>query len=523
MTRVAHHSKIYVGKYYFSTIVLGLMVSWGESLLIWIPIPFTASMTEILSLNVFAIICGAFTGLITAFIGLKISEFIDRKKKFDRKIHQTSWTFALAVALFSMPLILGGLLGGSTLTQLIMILIISPLIFILSYQYAVLFLFKRKLAGRITFEVFVVIFILIYLFKHPGPPEEVPLSNPIHPHIFLLNVPNFQLDGENGFTLSDLIPEEFDDGLVEFKYASTTLLNKRANLKEIFLTGDTSEVDLLNFIRGYDYYSALFSTHLLPQSLQFGSFDIIDAQTYSLKTRHSLFKFYDRLLPFLNLFDIARKIDGYPEADKLDPDQLNQRMTNMIKQRRGEHSFFIFASYAPDTRASDKTISKDMTAIKSFLFTLEKMGMLKDSKVFITSFSGDNIQKPLVMISSNSVFDDTVIEVPVSQADIGATILTSITNAKPSNGFRKNLIDIANGDNIHTRPIYTWDSSFGTETPARFVRLFPWQLEQVSDTEFKLTNFELDPEGDVNLIDQEPEIFEKLTGLLYNPVSELKE
>ena len=523
MTKVVHNSKIYIGKYYISAIIFGLMVSWGESLMIWIPLPFTAGMKEILSLNFFAIIVGAFTGLITAIIGLKISELVEKKKKFDRKIHQTSWTFSLSVALFSITLVAGGLLGGSMLTKLIMVLIITPLTFILTYQYAVLFLFKRRLAGRITFEVFIVLFLLIYLIKHPGPPKEVPLSNPSHPYVFILNVPNLNFEIRGELSLLDLIPEEYHDGLTEFKYACAATMNKKANLKEIFKTGDSKNNDLLNLLREYDYYSALFSTHPLPQSLRFDTYDIIDAQTFSLKSRMSLFKFYDRLLPFLNLYDLARIIDGYPAMDQRDPNQMNERLLNMIKQKRGENSFFIFASYSPDSPMTKEVDTKDFSAIKSLLFSLDKMGMLRNSILFFTSFAGESTLKPMVVLAGNSTFESNESESLVSQADISSTILAAVTGAQSSNGFSQDLLKIAEGYQESERPVYTWESEVNPEIPAKLVRVFPWQLKKISDTEYKLTNFELDPDGVIDLTNQEPEAFKKLKKLINKPVSVLPE
>ena len=523
MTKVVHNSKIYIGKYYISAIVFGLMVSWGESLMIWIPLPFTASMKEIFSLNTFAMIVGAFTGLITSIIGLKINELVEKKKKFDRKIHQTSWTFSLSVALFSITLVVGGLFGGSTLTKIIMVLIITPVMFILTYQYSVLFLFKRRLAGRVTFEVFIVLFLLIYLFKHPGPPKEVPLSNPSHPNVFLLNVPNLNFSIDGVASLTDLIPEEYHDGMTEFKYACAATMNKRANLKEIFKTGDSKDVDLLNLLREYDYYSALFSTHPLPQSLRFDTYDIIDAQTYSLKSRLSLFKFYDHLLPFLDLYNLARRIDGYPQADQRDPDQLNERILNMIKQKRGENSFFIFASYSPDSPMRGDVDMKEYTAIKSLLTSLDKMGMLNTSIFFFTSFSGESTLKPLVMLVGNSTFDSNESESLVSQADISTTIMTAVIGEQPPNGFSQDLFKIADGYDEGERPIYTWEAEVNPDIPAKLVRVFPFQLKKISDTVYTLTNFELDPNGVINLSEQEPEVFDKLKKLINKPVSVIPE
>jgi len=496
------------------------MVGWGESLLIWIPLPFTASINEIISLNIFAILTGAVTGFLASIIGLYLCNFIARKKHFGHEIHQTAWAFSFTVAIFLVAMVIGGIVGGSTLTRLVLAIFLAPITFFLAYQFSVLFLFKRRLAGRITFEVFIVLFILIYLIKNPGPPEEVPLTNPSHPHVFYLHIPELYFGSEGLPALSDCFPEKYSDNITEFKYFYASIRDPRLNILESFKLHTEDNRSLLDYLKDYDYHMGLFSIQKLPEEMKFKNFDIIDSQTQSLKSRHSLFNFYNKIIPFVDLNIYAQRLDGYPEAQRRDPNQLNERLLNMIKRNRDENPFFIFTAYAPVPASSRGTEVPGAMALKSLISSLDKMGILQDSYMIFTTFSKKGLRRPLILFSGNSFYDDKQQTVPVSQHDLSTTTASIISGINIKDNYSADLRDVAFGEIDITRPIYCWEDLYDPDSPAIMVCSYPWKLEQAKDGTYSLTNIEDDPEGKTNLVETAPEIYDMLLKLLSNPKAE---
>jgi len=405
---------------------------------------------------------------------------------------------------------------------LILLVFLAPITFFLTYQFSVLFLFKRRLAGRITFEIFIVLFILIYLVKNPGPPKEVPITNPTHPHVFFFHIPDLYFGSEGMPALSDCFPERFRENLTEFKHSYASLRNQRMNILESFRLHREDNKGLLNYLKEYDYHLGLFSIMQLPDELKIRNFDIIDSQTHSLKSRHSLFNFYNKVIPFVDLNIHVRKLDGYPEALRRDPHQLNERLLNMIKRNRDEDPFFIFTSYAPIPPSSGVAEAPGATALRSLMSSLDKMGILQNSYLIFTSFTMKGLRKPLIIFAGNSFFVDKQQYVPVTQHDLSMTIASIISGKEITDNLAVDLRDVANGEVNITRPIYCWEENYDPDSPAIMVCVYPWKLEKSQEGEYSLCNIEEDPEGKINLVESEPEIYNTLMDLMLNPKAETK-
>jgi len=480
-----------------------MMIGWGESLLIWALLPYDINFGEVISLNLFALALGGLTGLIASFIAMFAHNLFDKMGRFDRDIHRTSWAFSLAVALIVFVIIIFG--EWRLTTRIILAFALTIIAFFILYRFSKKLLFKKRGAGRITLEVFLVIFLLVYFLKHPGFINDVPLSTPIHPHIFVFDIPNFTTGDEAAAVLHDCFLEECGGGLINFLWAFAAVSDDLKNQKAIIQAlSDSTYHNLLNLLADFDYHLGNFSINANLIKTRGTTFNIVDDQSYSIKSKLALFKLFSGILPSLDLDGLLARAEGYSPDGYRTPAKLNEHIMKWINQERDDKPFFLFIEYAPLPLGKGGIESDGKTALKELLYFMNKSKLLANSLIFFSSFSGEELRRPLMLYHYDAVSNQTVSDIAVSQLDITTTIISEIDYSKPSSGFTLDLKRIFDREIPLNRPVFAWKEGFDEGKIPIMVCSYPWLLEKPESGVQRLINLKNDPQQSINLLQEYP-------------------
>ena len=491
MSKLFHRSRIYTKQYYLSCILFGIMISWGESLIIWVGLPFRIGVEEILSLNIFAIVIGGMTGLLASVISLMVNRIFYRSQRIDREVHHTAWAFSLSISLIVLIIILFTFI--ELWIRLLLAAALTFIVFILMYQYAAKLLFRRKHAGRLTIEALLVVFILIYFVKHPGFFKEIPLNEPKQPHVMIFDIPGLS-HGEAGLSfLNDCMGMKDADALFCFDFAFTVTKDDKANIEALFRYNDgQSQADLLGFLKSKEYHSGYFSAGKRGFRDINQYFDMVDNQTHSLKSRLSLFNFYARILPFLRLYDFLGRLEGYSQDDSRDLVKVNERIKGWIKRERDDKPFFLIVECSTTQFQGQAKQTEEIKAFQALFSFMRKSRMLDNSLIFFTSFADEDIHRPLALYYYSMIPDFPEIKYPVSYLDIPGVIFAEVADSSHNSQLALDLADIIEETIPPSRAVFVWEKEYGPHQPAVAVFSYPWLCERKDSGVYVLRDLEND-------------------------------
>lgn len=427
MTRIIHRSKIYTKAFYLSCLISGFFLGWGESLFRWTFLPYQIETEEILAVNLIGAAAGIITGLIAALIAKSIMRLAVRKKEFSQEIHQTSWLFSLAIMLMLVVMILGKALTPKSPANLIIALAASPVFFLLAYQFARLTLFKKRLAGRISVEILIVVFLLLYFVRHPGFSRDIPLSDTVNPNVFIIEIDNLPL-GEEGLNLmAGLSPESIGEDLIDYPHTYVSVNSPQGNHRDLFrIAAADSLISLLDFLNGYDYHLGFFASERPSDEIPAGEFQLADYQTESLASKLSMIEFYDGIIPFVDLKNIINRAGGYDQRYSRDPVKLTNRVIRFLTKERDDRPFLVYLDYFSLPLHNSAENSVPETGFRNLMNYLNKSGLARNSMLIFTSISDESLRIPLIISYSDVVADPDLPPDACSLRDLPQTIASVI-------------------------------------------------------------------------------------------------
>ncbi|MBL7190928.1 hypothetical protein ISS30_04475 [bacterium] len=516
MVRISHRTKFYYKQYFTRCIVFGILLGWGESLILWWRLPFEIPLSEALSCSLFGFITGGIAGTAAAAFGLILRNLYAKKKKFDVEIHQTAWTFSSAAALLITGMLLNLTLQDFSIIKLI-ILLASPLLaFIIIYHFSKQYFFKVKNAGRLTLEIIIILILAGYFLKRPPIGKEIELTESKYPHIFLfdfLNLSYNQIESR----LQESLPGDVLLNSDKYVYSIAPFKGTEDNIKSFFaVPGTKGDSSLVKKLRAQEYHTGGFWAAPAPDDKLIQSADVVDDQNYSIKTKLTAAGLISKLLPFIKSNRLINKLEGYDESGLRNPGRLNDRIIFWLNRVRDGRPIFAYIQYplisGEEYQSADSSIEK----FKNLIVKLDKMGLLKNSLCFFTSSGGDDIRKPLFLYSLKWTFGETVDWTAVSLHDINATINdASQGRAKSSIKMAVDLRRVSKGDIPVQRPVFVWENIGAEKGPASSVYSFPYALMRDNSGGLQLIKF-ADTQKTPGLAPQE-EIIDRLNSLIEQP------
>lgn len=500
MTRIIHRSKIYIKTFYLACLISGFFLGWGESLLRWLFLPYQVEPEEILAINLTGAAAGIITGVIAATIAKLIMRLAARRKGFSQDIHQTSWLFALAILIMLVVMILGKALTEEFLTNLIIALIASPVIFLLVYQFARLTLFKKRLAGRISVEIAIVLFLLLYFVRHPGFSRDVPITDTANPNIFVFEIDNLPL-GEEGLNLiAGLSPESIGEYLINYPQAYVSVNSARGNYGDLFRISDAdSLIPLLDFLSDYDYHLGFFAAEMPSDEIPAVEFQLADYQTESLASKLSMIEFYDSIIPFADLKNIINRLGGYDQRYSRDPVKLTDRVIRFLSKERDDRPFLVYLDYfsLPLQKSAESSVTE--TGFRNLLNYLEKSGLAGNSVLMFTSISAENLRIPLIISYSDVVGDPDLPPDACSLRDIPQTIASLISEREFQGKYSRSLTGGASSVPGVSEQVIVFRDEDRTADNIEYVIEYPYALQFGTGGESRLLDVsEGDYESDIS-------------------------
>jgi len=498
MVRIIHRSKIYTKEYFLSCLVYGFMFGWGESLVIWMSQPFRVEAWEVIKLNITGGIIGGLSCLLAASIVYGIHKYLSKSEKFKRDIHQTSWVFASSMALFSIFQSICSFKDTKLLFKALLVIIIAVIVFVVAYQLSYRLLFRKKNAVRFSIEFIVVIFLLVYLFNHPGFSKHIPINQIYKPHILIFDTENIS---EDEVFIEKLFPQNLQMDLVFLNYTYASVKTKHNNPTDLLTVFSAdSTYSLLDFLDYYQYHLGFFSVGVFPAEFPKEKFHLADDQNYSLITKLGLFKLYNRLLGFLNLRKFVNNIDGYSRENNRDLTKFTERITRFLTQNRDEFPFFLYIRYPQWDRIvndEDKNISQSIINLFNYL---KKYSILDNALIIFTSSTGTNLRRPSFICYKNIALANINDNPMISQRDFPLTIAETISGKTIKGYFCQDLMQTLSERNLEQRVILVFRDYLAKDQPAVFAACGSYEMELKENGSVALYDLQSNVFVDINTI-----------------------
>jgi|GEM_PF-1831762 len=518
MARIIHRSKIYTKEYFLTCLVYGFMFGWGESLFIWMSLPFNVEAWKIIKLNLLSGLIDGLSCLLAAAIIFALLKFLFKSEKLNRDIHQTSWAFATSLALFSMFQTIGTMENLHFLAEALLVIIIAGVVFVAAYQISYRILFRKKNAVRFSLEFMVVIFLLVYLVNHPGFSKHTPNNQIIKPHIFIFDTEN--IDNNENF-LNSIIPENVQGDLLylDNTYAAAKL-NHDNPLELLTVFNADSVFSLLDFLNYYQYHLGFFCVINTPAVFPVEKFHIADDQNYSLLTKVGLIKFYDKLLKFVDLRKVVNTLEGFTGGEVRDPLELTDRITRFITQNRDEFPFFLYIRYPAWDKINsgeDRNLSQSIVNLFNYM---KKYSILDNSVIIFTSSSGRTIQRPSYIFFKNISLNNYNQKPLISQRDFPLTLAETVSGKQYHGYFCQNVLQTLSETEGAQRTVFVFEQSILNNKTAISAVSGHYQMELNADKTLSVYDLQTNTYIDQSIISGKS--FEQLKQLLLNPQSEVR-
>ena len=472
MARIIHRSKIYTKECLLTSFALGIMIGWGESLVIWMLLPFNLDAGDVILINISSGILGGLTAMLCTAIVFQIHRKLSKSDKFNRDIHQTSWAFTISMTLFCVIIFLW---SSAHVGILLRILIFAILVFFLTvffYNFSSRVLFRRDNAVRLTVEAIIVLYLLVYLFNHPGFSRQVPLSSSGKPNIIFLDSDNMQLDAD---LREDWLPDDLNSNVMFLENTYASVLSNHDNpvdLLSIYTVDST--YSLLDFLNYHSYHSGLFSVVSGYSEFPREKFQVADDQNYSMVTQLSLFKFFNTILGFVDLRETANVLDGFTKDGEKDPNHLVTRTIEYISQQRDENPFFLYIRYSDWRNIYSETEQKYKLSLDNLFSFLKYNGLLKNVIIVFTSSTGKQPQRPTYIVRNDWQY---IIDNPfpvISQRDIPFSIAQEFSPREFTGRYCRTIDSVIKSDDPLCRKVLVFEHSFGGENTLNLAASGPY-------------------------------------------------
>lgn len=514
MTRIIHRSKIYAREYYLSALIFGIILGWGESIVLWFLLPYNIETIELIRLNFASGILGGITALLCSILAIWVYKIWKRKEKFDRDIHQTSWVFSFTFALFFLFMSIGGLFKIKTIFGIIAALPFAVIIFVLIYSFSKNVLFKHSRAIRFSVEFVFIFFLLLYLLKHPGFRREIPSTPPSRPHIFIFDIDNLPVS-ESNQPLASILPQTISESLYAFPLSYASDLTNRYNYRDITqVQTPDSTFELTKLLSNFNYHQALFSPSIPPPELNTKQFSFRDVQNSALESRLSLVGFYDLIIPFMDLKETINHSEGYALNRQRDPILLSNRVIRFLSRKRDGLPFFILLKYPELSTGNGNNNSSADIGFRN-LFTYMLKNDFHNNALFVfTSITGTTLRRPVYIFTGGIPVTMETPDKTHSQRDIPLFAASLSMKKEISSEKSRTFADIQTMSENSYFPVYVYNNLVNKNPVAAAVG--PYLFDK-SGQEPKLTKVDY-PFGSEVPVEDDDKMLAMMKNILENPI-----